>query len=188
MKSPNRQTGATLLVAMIMLVLITLVVINTVNLGSGSIQTVSNMQFRNQATAAAEEALQEAISSTRFFNTPSTVYTTPCDGSYNAKCFDTNSDGVNDITVTLTRDPTCVQARVINNSELDMTIQDMANCAVQADQRDFGLGASTDRSLCAQSIWELQAAASDLVTQANAVVTQGVSVTVKTDAVDTSCP
>lgn len=187
---PNhaRQSGATLLVAMIMLLLITLVVINTVNLGSSSVQTVSNMQSRNQATAAAEEALQEVISNKRFFETPSTVFTTACNGSYNAKCIDTNGDGTPDITVTLTPNPTCVQARVLTNADLNMSSEDDPNCATPPAQEAFGMAAPTNNSECARSVWEIQAQASDLVTQANMKVTQGVAVTVPKNAVDTSCP
>ena len=188
MKTPNRQQGATLLVAMIMLVLITLVVINTVNLGSGSVQTVSNMQSRNQAAAAAEETLQSAISSKRFFETPSTVFATPCNGSYNAKCIDTNGDSVPDITVTLTPNPTCVQAKVIPNGELIMTDEDERNCATPPPQESFGMGGLPDNSECARSMWEIQAQANDLITQASVKVTQGVAVLVKKNDVDTSCP
>ena len=188
MKLPHRQTGATLLVAMIMLMVITLLVINTVNLSGSSIQTVSNMQFRNQATAAAEEALQQVISNKRFFETPSTVFTTACNGSYNAKCIDSNGDGVTDVAVTLTPDPTCVKAQVIPNGKLKMHIQDEADCATQADQRGFGQGGATDPSECADSTWEIRAQATDAVTQANATVTQGVAVTVPTNSVETSCP
>ena len=188
MKTPNRQQGSTLLVAMIMLVLITLLVINTVNLGSGSVQTVSNMQFRNQAAAAAEEALQEAISSKRFFETPSTVFTSPCNGSYNAKCIDTNGDSVSDVTVTLSPVPTCVQARVMTNGELLMSDEEESKCATPPAQESFGMGGPTDNSECARSMWEIRAQANDLVTQASVNVTTGVSVTVKKNDVDTSCP
>ena len=188
MNMPNRQQGATLLVAMIMLVLITLVVINTVNLGSGSVQTVSNMQFRNQAAAAAEEALQEVISNKRFFETPTTVFTTACNGSYNAKCVDTNGDNVSDVTVTLTPNPTCVQARVMTNADLNMSDQDEVNCATPPAQEAFGMAAPTNNSECARSMWEIRAQASDLVTQASVNATQGVSVTVPKNAVDMSCP
>ena len=178
----------TLLVAMIMLVLITLIVINTVNLGGGSVQTVSNMQFKNQAAAAAEETLQDVISNKRFFETPSTVFTEPCEGSYNKKCIDTNSDQTHDVVVSLTQDPACVQARVLNNSQLDMNVQEDANCATQADQRGFGQGGATDSSSCALSVWEIQAQATDRITQASSAAVQGVSVTVPTDSVETSCP
>lgn len=176
---------------MIMLVMITLLVINTANLGSGSVQTVSNMQAKSQATAAAEETLQEVISSKRFFETPSTVFAEQCAGSYNKKCFNLDNDpeGTPDIVVSLVRDPTCVQARAVNNMELRTTVEDEADCLVQADQRLSGMeGGGNDTSLCARSVWEIQAQAIDTVTQASSTATQGVAVIVPTDAVDTSCP
>ncbi|HEY0845916.1 MAG TPA: hypothetical protein VGE12_11150 [Noviherbaspirillum sp.] len=188
MKTPHRQSGATLLVAMIMLVLITLLVINTANLGSSSMQTVSNMQYRTQATAAAEEALQDVISNKRFFETPATVFTTPCNGSYNAKCVDTNGDNVADVTVTLTPNPTCVQAKVLTNAELQMSDPEEAGCATPPAQEAFGMAAPTNNSECARSIWEIRAEASDLVTQTTVAVTQGISVSVAKNAVDTACP
>lgn len=187
MKTPNRQQGATLLVAMIMLVLITLVVINTANLGSGSIQTVANMQYRNQVTAAAEAAVQEAISDKRFTETPETVFTTPCGDSYNSKCVDTNGDNQTDITVTLTPKPKCVQARVLTNADLQMTDIEESKCATPPAQETFGMAAPTNNSECARSLWEIRAVASDPVTQASATVTQGVAALVKKNDVDTSC-
>lgn len=178
----------TLLVAMIMLVLITLLVINTVNLGSGSVQTVSNMQAKNQATAAAEETLQEVISNKRFFETPATVFAEPCAGSYNKKCFNMDADATPDIVVSLVRDPTCVKASTLKNGELNMNVQEDADCATQGDQRLFGQGGAPDNSACARSVWDIQAQALDMATQARSTATQGVAVTVPTDAIDTSCP
>lgn len=188
MRTPKRQSGTTLLVAMIMLVLITLLVINTVNLGSGSVQTVSNMQAKNQTTAAAEETLQTVISNKRFFETPSTVFAEPCAGSYNKKCFNLDGDSSPDIVVSLVRDPVCVKAMVQSNQGLQMSDPEDANCATQGDQRLFGQGGSGDSSACAESVWDIQAQAIDMVTQARSTAIQGVSVIVPTDAIDTSCP
>lgn len=188
MRTLKRQSGTTLLVAMIMLVLITLLVINTVNLGSGSVQTVTNMQAKNQATAAAEETLQEVISTKRFFETPSTVFSEPCAGSYNKKCINLDGDSTPDIVVSLVRDPTCVKATVMSTQRLDMTNPEDANCATQEDQRLFGQGGSPGNSSCAESVWDVQAQAIDMVTQARSTAIQGISVIVPTDAIDTSCP
>lgn len=188
MKTPIRQSGATLLVAMIMLILITMLVINTVNLGSSSLQTVSNMQHRNQAISAAEETLQSAISDKRFFESPQTVFTAPCNGSYNTKCVDTNGDGTTDITVALSPAPTCVQAKVLTNAELQMSDPEEAGCATPPAQETFGMAAPTNNSECAKSIWEIRALASDEVTQTTVAVTQGISVSVPKNAIDTSCP
>ena len=57
------ERGAALVVSLIMLVLITLVVITALNIGSANFRAVSNTQFRDEAVAAAEVAIQQVISS-----------------------------------------------------------------------------------------------------------------------------
>jgi type II secretory pathway pseudopilin PulG len=57
------QGGAALVVSLIMLVLVTLVVITALNIGSSNFRAVSNTQFRDEAIAAAELAIQDVISS-----------------------------------------------------------------------------------------------------------------------------
>lgn len=189
MKKTDKQKGAALLVALIMLVLITLTVITSMNLGKTSLQTVGNMQTREQTIGAAENVLQNVISNDRFINTPSTVFTSACTNSdYNTQCIDVNGDGTADVTVTLTPTPTCVEARVMKNEELDVSDPQQANCASSPPQEAFGTGSPTDYSQCANSLWQISAVATDAVTQSNATVTQGVQAIVRTSAVDTSCP
>lgn len=57
------ERGAALVVSLIMLVLITLVVITALNIGSANFRAVSNTQFRDEAVAAAEVAIQQVIGS-----------------------------------------------------------------------------------------------------------------------------
>lgn len=56
------QGGAALVTSLIMLALITLLVITALNLGTANFRAVSNTQFRDEATAAANFAIQEVIS------------------------------------------------------------------------------------------------------------------------------
>ncbi|MEK7736556.1 MAG: hypothetical protein AAB319_02190, partial [Pseudomonadota bacterium] len=44
----RRQRGATLVIGLIMLVLLTLMAVSSFNLGKSNLQIVGNMQFRNQ--------------------------------------------------------------------------------------------------------------------------------------------
>lgn len=57
------QRGAALVVGMIMLLLITVMLITALNLGTTNFRAVSNMQFRNEAIAAANAAIEQVISS-----------------------------------------------------------------------------------------------------------------------------
>jgi hypothetical protein len=57
------QTGATLVVSLIMLTLITLMIIAALAIGSGNFKTVSNMQYRDEAVDAANKAIDQVVSS-----------------------------------------------------------------------------------------------------------------------------
>lgn len=70
---PRSQRGAALVVSIIMLVLITLLVITAMNLGSLGFRSVSNTQFRDEAVAAANVAIQQVISSPFFINPAAAV-------------------------------------------------------------------------------------------------------------------
>jgi Tfp pilus assembly protein PilX len=184
----RRQRGATLLVALIMLVLMTMFAVTTFNLGKSSLQMVGNMQQRNQAHVAAQSTIEEVISTTRFFQAPSAVFFTPCGNVANTRCVDINGDGKPDITVTLAPIPACVKAKTLQNALLNLTNPNDAGCTVGTSQ-SFGIvGSATGASLCADSTWEINAVAVDNVTQARATLTQGVGVRVATDDVGASCP
>jgi len=182
----QRQRGITLVVAMVMLVLITLLAVTTFNLGKSSIQVVGNMQSRDQGVAAARQTIDEALSSTRFFVTPQDALASPCDAA-NTRCTDVNGDGSADVKTVLTA-PACVKARAIKSSELDIVSTQDQGCVLGAGQ-SFGVaGSVAGDSLCADSTWELGAVSTDQVSASRVEVVQGVNVRVARDDIETSCP
>ena len=62
-RMPPLQRGAALAVGLIMLVLITLMLISALNLGMTNFRAMSNMQFRSEAIAAANKAIEQVIGS-----------------------------------------------------------------------------------------------------------------------------
>jgi Tfp pilus assembly protein PilX len=62
-QSRTSQQGAALVIGLIMLVLITLMLLTALRLGTTNFRSVSNMQYRNEAIAAAERAIQQVIDS-----------------------------------------------------------------------------------------------------------------------------
>lgn len=185
---PQRQRGATLIVGLIMLVLITLLALTTYNMSRSGIQVVSNMQARAEGETAARQVIEETISSTQFFSTPASALKEPCNGEQNTRCVDVNGDGTDDVKVALTPAPACIRARSVMNTQLDVSDEEDVGCALGASQ-SFGVaGSVTGESLCADSLWELRAVATDTVTEATVEVTQGVAVRVARDDVETSCP
>ncbi len=182
----SQQRGATLLVSLIILVLMTLLGVSSFLLGKSNLQTVGNMQQRNEAMAAAQETIEETVSKTQFFETPANAVPNGC--AANTKCVDVNNDGKTDVTVTLAT-PKCTQAKVVLNSALNFESEEDQGCTVSPTQNQFGQkNVATGNSICADSIWELSATAVDDVTEAEVTVTEGAGVRVSTDNIATSCP
>lgn len=180
--TPGRQRGATLIVSLIMLVLITLLAVSSFSLGKGNVQIVGNMQQRNQAFAAAQQAVATTISSAQFTATPNNALPVPC-GAANTVCVSVNGDGGNDVDVLVT--PVCDAIQPIPVTQLDFTNPNDAGCLLGSSQ-DFGVtGASTNNSMCSNSVWDIQASATDQLTGANFVVDQGVAVRVPATTI---CP
>lgn len=178
----HRQRGATLIVSLIMLLLITLLAISSFTLGKGNLQIVGNMQQRQQAFAAAQAAVATVISSIRFTTSPTNAIPVPCNGN-NTTCVDVNGDGVTDVNVAVT--VACDSIQPIPVTALDFTNPNDAGCLVGASQDTGVVGASNNNSMCSNSVWDVQASATDAVSGANSVVDQGVAVRVAASAV---CP
>ncbi|MBI2961730.1 MAG: hypothetical protein HYY28_15570 [Betaproteobacteria bacterium] len=105
MTSLSRQTGATLLVVLVMLVMITLFVVSMVRLSSTNLKVVGNMQTQRQLEASAQQAIEERISTIAFFNDAANNTGTWPAGT------NTVTSSVNSFTVTINR-PTCVYSQV----------------------------------------------------------------------------
>lgn len=183
-----RQGGMALIVGLILLALMTVMAITGFNIGRTSLDIVGNMQARQEVIAAANSTIQEAISTTRLFQSPGAIFLDPCNNTPNTRCFDVNGDNNQDIVVTLTPQPVCIQAQTIPNAALEVDDLNQAGCATGVGQT-YGIeGTATGSSLCANSVWEIVAVARDLLTEAEVVVTQGAAVRVSTDEIGTHCP
>lgn len=181
------QRGMALVVGLILLALMTIMAITSFNVGRTSLDIVGNMQQRQQVIIAANSAIQEAISTVRLFQAPGAIFLAPCNNVANTRCFDINGDGTNDITVALSPQPTCIQSQTIPNAALQLGNPNEAGCTTGAAQT-FGIeGTATGSSLCANSVWEITAVATDTVTEAEVTVTEGAAVRVSTDDVGTTC-
>jgi len=187
MTYPRRQQGITLVTALIMLLLLTMLALASVNLGNSNLQVVGNMQRRDQALAAAHAVLEETISSPTFTQTPNSALSKTC-GAPNERCVDTDGDGRNDIKVTLSPPPSCVKVQPIKNSDLNLNDDEDIGCAVGAAQMHGVEGANDGNSDCDNSVWDVSAVATDDATQASVKVVQGVAVRISRDDVATNCP
>lgn len=167
----RRQKGATLLIGLIMLVLLTLMAITSFNLGKSNLLIVGNMQYRSETVRAAEEAVEVAVSM------PSSVTIA------SASTVDVNGDGIADVSITIT--PTLQQAYVKKNSALDLTDPGQHGCTLGQAQAFGVVGAATGNSLCAATLYDLRVVATQAATNTSVELHQGVAVQVPADSVCT---
>ena len=183
----HSQRGATLLVALIMLVLLTLFAISAFNTGTSNLKVVGNMQARSEALNVAQQAIETVLSTPLFISSPANAVPNPC-GAPNTLCTDiitgtSVTTGVAEYTTKLDPKPTCVGVIPIKNEDLKITgatSEDLACAAGQLQQ--FGVaGAVSGNSLCANTVWEITAETTGAATGAKVKVTQGVGVKISSD-------
>lgn len=156
----NLQQGATLVVGLILLVLITLMVVSAFTLSTGNLKSVRNMQVREEAIGAANVAIERVISSEDIFFAPAAVPTTV--GPY-------------DVEVAT---PVCVASL-----ELKSGTSADPNPNVYVDGGPAGGGISTGYKL---TYWDITASVDDTATGARAEVHQGIKITLP--ATPEPCP
>jgi len=158
------QRGATLIVGLIMLVLITLVVTAAFTISGGNLRAVGNMQFRNEAIAAANAATEEVL------NSLLTGGSTAAPPSQTI-AVDIDKNGKNDYSVTIAT-PTCIRASV----------------AAPGYSSSLSLGKVMSTQSFWNTVWDIQADVDDAVTGARVRVRQGVRVLLTQSQKNSVCP
>lgn len=156
----SHQRGATLIIGLIMIVLITLIVVNAFTLSSSNLKSVGNMQVREEALAAANQAIDKLISSPF----------TDALGPQNLTV-DINNDGVNDYTVAVAT-PTCTRALI----------------AFTAAPSDVELPASMSSGSQWSTEWDINSTVTDAASGASVRVREGIRVLLSQAKKDAACP
>jgi Tfp pilus assembly protein PilV len=143
-----------------MLVLITLIVTSAFTLSLSNLKSVGNMQVREEALAAANQAVEQLISA-------------PFTDALGAQEFkvDINKDGVDDYTVAVAV-PTCIRALK----------------AVTAAPSDVELPPQMSSGSTWHTEWDIDAAVTDSASGAAVRVRQGVRVLLSQTKKDAACP
>jgi hypothetical protein len=144
------------------------------------------MQNKQEALAAAQETIETVISTPTFLSNPANAVPTPC-GTLNKMCTDLTGDGVAEFTTTLTPDPRCITALPVRSQDLNLTNPEDLGCAA-GQQQQFGVANSVSgNSLCATTLWEINAQTVGNDSPATARVTQGVAVRINADDMASAC-
>lgn len=186
MSALRRQRGATLVVALIMLVLVTLFALSSVKTATTSLMVTGNMQAKSEALNAAQETIEAVISTPQFIASPANAVINPCAGP-NTRCTDVSGDGAPEYLTTLAPQPVCMSAKPIKNEALNLALAEDLGCTA-GQQQQFGVaGAVTGNSLCASSVWEISAQTQGLNSGANVTVRQGIGVRISADDAGSAC-
>lgn len=157
--SRQGQRGATLIIGLIMIVLITLIVVSAFMISSTNLKAVGNIQIREESLAAVNQAIERVVES------PFAI--APVAQEIDV---DINSDGIVDFTVQVAV-PTCVKAWM----------------AAAADPSDVELeGMSSGATWNTE--WDIDARVDDAASGASVRVRQGVRVLLSEAQKNNSCP
>ncbi len=177
--NPNaKQHGATLLVALIMLVVLTLLVVSAIRSANTNMRIAGNMQMQEEATASAQQAVEQVISNNFWSDPVSSVVSV-----------DINNDGATDYRVDVAQ-PACTGSVPLMNSNLVISgaasaVAEDAPCISSSTASNTGLisasgvPVTTGQSWCFAQQWDIEARATS-VTGFGADVTsvQGVALRV----------
>jgi len=173
-RNSDKQRGATLLVGLILLALLTLHAIGALHTGTTQLRIIGNVQDRRAAEAAADTAIGALVATPAFAGDPAGTAT-------GSRPVDVDRDGRVDFDVAVTAQ--CRATRPLSSAALDPLLDDDAAC----------LGSSTlgAGSLCAQTQWDVQAvsisAGTNAQTGVRSEVHQGIAIRMSAGAAAASC-
>lgn len=201
----STQTGAVLLIGMVMLLMVSLIAASVIRLSTHHTQVVNNEQLRTEAVAAANYALDTVLNQPRTNWDP---YKTATGAAVNVnlgtvKADDSTAGSTNGTMSVTVEKLTCKRARVIKNAELIKKNADDVTYVGESDAACFGggggggptivdvakVGSPNDDSLCATVLYDMQAKANDAkLLNAAPVVQQGVEVRTDITTLGSDCP
>lgn len=172
-----RQQGATLVISLIMLIVITLLAVYAIRSGNTNLRIAGNMQYQAEGAGAAQQAIEKMVEQ---FKSSANVSLIP------AQTMTLPMAGVN-YSVAVAA-PTCKMEVPILNSDLDVSKAEDIPCYESTDRDRPILADGTLApvpSACKQQTWEVTADVNDGGTGARLTQVQGLSMRV---SVVVPCP
>jgi Tfp pilus assembly protein PilX len=175
--SARREKGMTLVVALVMLVVLTLLVVSAIRFGNINLRIAGNAQSEAEATSAAQVAVETMVNN---INAAANI------SSLTSQTMSVSTGG-GTYTVTVTK-PGCIFNKPINNSDLDPTKTSDQACFETTDTEKLvtsGNTLTTAPTACKDQQWDVQASVDDSKSGAKTSMLQGVSVRV---GAEVQCP
>lgn len=169
MMSPKQQTGATLVVSMIMLVVVTVLVVFSIRAGNTNLRIAGNMQSQTEAFMATQQVIEQVIEQ---------IKVTENIGQIPAQTLAVPMGNVT-YSVAVAAMGSCVMEVPILNSDLDPAIADDVPCieSSDSDQAIKADGTLTAKlAACKNQWWEVHADVSEGTSGVQSTQVQGLSV------------
>lgn len=178
MNTRRNQTGITLVVSLIMLIVLTLLVVSAVRFGNINLKISGNAQTEAEATAATQVAIEKTLQQVVAADKIDQVLAQPALAV---------STGGATYTVAVAK-PVCILSNAIKNIELDPSkVADRA--CFGADDTDKLVAADgklvASPTSCKSQQWDIAATTTDSVSGAQVPMLQGVSLRVSAEV---QCP
>ena len=177
MNRQRRQAGMTLVVALVMLVVLTLIVASAIRFGNINLKITGNVQSETEAVSAAQVALESMIQA--------------INGSTNISAISSQTSSVSTggtaYAVTVAK-PGCLFNKPVNNADLDPAKSGDRVCFDTADPERLLTAnntLTTSPTGCKDQQWDVTAAVDDNRSGSKATLLQGVSVRV---GAEVQCP
>lgn len=175
----SRQSGMTLVIALVMLVVLTLLVVSAIRFGNINLKIAGNAQSEVEATAAVQLAVERTIIE---------MVAAPNINTIDAKPSVTVSTGGQTYTVSVAK-PACQFTSSISNTELDPTKADDLPCFEGSDGERLITADNTltaTPTACKQQRWDVRASVDDTAgSGVKVTMLQGLSTRV---GAEVSCP
>ncbi len=179
----QRQRGATLLITMVILLMLALIGFTAIGTSRMNQQVVGNAQVRQEAQAAAQQAIEYVLSSAVFTSNPDFVFSNPIP-------IDVTGNGTADYTAVMSPKPVCIGVRKIKTFELDPALESDIPCYRSSAVSSSGIAsavAGSVESYCADSRWEVSSVVQDPASAAKVELRQGVGIRISSNDAETFC-
>jgi Tfp pilus assembly protein PilX len=164
MKTADRQTGQTLITALVMLVVLTLLVVSAIRASTTNLLIASNTQIKEEAIGAAQQATEQVVSNNFTINPVSSTIPVSIGGT---------TYPVN------VAQPVCTGTAPLMNNTPNLPPECLSSGTAQNTGIFFASGASmSGMSWCYSQQWEVRTNVTDTRTGATANMHQGVSLKV----------
>lgn len=172
------QSGITLIIALVMLIVLSLLVVSAIRFGNINLKITGNVQSETEAMAAAQLAVEKTIKE---------MIGTPNMGTIAAQPGLVVSTGGQDYTVNVAK-PVCLFTRNVANTELDPAIETDRPCFEGNDAERLITAdgtLTTTPTACKNQQWDVQASVDDNRSGAKTTILQGVATRV---GAEVQCP